>query len=344
MAEHPGPSPAGLSTGAVARRLGVSSTTLRSWDRRYGLGPTGRTDGRHRRWSPRDVAVLELMCRLTASGVPPAEAARQARAPGSPPTPAPAPEPPPEPLPAAPPPRTGGGNTLPVGSGAGPECRGLARAAVRLDAPALDRLLDRAIAEHGVVGAWEEVITPALRAAGRKWAASNDTTADTSDGAAGERYAEVEHLLSWHVSSALRRVTARPRPGPEPSPAPGPPLLLACAPGETHTLPLEVLTAALNERGLPVRMFGAAVPPGALEEAVRRTGPAAVVLWSQTRRTADAVLVRRIRTLAWGVRGARLRPAVLAAGPGWRGTRLTGAVRPRGLRDALDVLTAAGGP
>ncbi|PJE97024.1 transcriptional regulator [Streptomyces carminius] len=336
MAEHPGPadrpSVAGLSTGAVARRLGVSPTTLRSWDRRYGLGPTVRADGRHRRWSPRDIAVLERMCRLTAAGVPPAEAARQARAPGSPPTPAP------EPLPAAPPPRTGGGNTLPVGA-VGPECRGLARAAVRLDAPALDRLLDRAITDHGVVAAWEEVIMPALRAAGRKWATSNGT----SDTPSGERYVEVEHLLSWHVSSALRRVTARPRPGPEPSPAPGPPLLLACAPDETHTLPLEVLTAALNERGLPVRMFGAAVPPEALEEAVRRTGPAAVVLWSQTRRTADATLVRRIRALTWGVRGARLRPAVLAAGPGWRGTRLTGAVRPRGLRDALDVLTAAGG-
>ncbi|MCZ4512163.1 MerR family transcriptional regulator, partial [Streptomyces sp. ActVer] len=63
-----------MTTGAVARRLGVSPTTLRSWDRRYGLGPAVRADGRHRRWTTRDVAMLEAMCRLTSAGVPPAEA------------------------------------------------------------------------------------------------------------------------------------------------------------------------------------------------------------------------------------------------------------------------------
>ncbi|MGW4880723.1 MerR family transcriptional regulator, partial [Streptomyces sp. NPDC004262] len=68
-----------LTTGALARRLGVSPTTLRSWDRRYGIGPAVRADGRHRRWTPQDVAVLEEMCRLTTTGVPPAEAARAAR-------------------------------------------------------------------------------------------------------------------------------------------------------------------------------------------------------------------------------------------------------------------------
>ncbi|WP_030753388.1 MerR family transcriptional regulator, partial [Streptomyces sp. NRRL S-31] len=70
----------GLTTGALARRLGVSPTTLRSWDRRYGIGAAVRTGGRHRRWTPEDVAVLEEMCRLTASGVPPSEAARAAQA------------------------------------------------------------------------------------------------------------------------------------------------------------------------------------------------------------------------------------------------------------------------
>ncbi|MYT26330.1 MerR family transcriptional regulator, partial [Streptomyces sp. SID7760] len=68
-------SPYRLTTGAVARRLGVSPTTLRSWDRRYGIGPSVREGGRHRRWAPEDIAMLEEMCRLTTSGVPPAEAA-----------------------------------------------------------------------------------------------------------------------------------------------------------------------------------------------------------------------------------------------------------------------------
>ncbi|NXY98987.1 MerR family transcriptional regulator, partial [Streptomyces sp. BR123] len=80
------PPAAALSTGAVARRLGVSPTTVRSWERRYAIGPAHREDGRHRRWTPQDIARLELMCRLTAQGVPPAEAARTARAGPSAPT------------------------------------------------------------------------------------------------------------------------------------------------------------------------------------------------------------------------------------------------------------------
>ncbi|GAA3290404.1 hypothetical protein GCM10020295_04780 [Streptomyces cinereospinus] len=66
----------GLTTGEVARRLGVAPTTVRTWDRRYGLGPDLRSDGRHRRWTVVDVARLERMCALTATGLPPAEAAR----------------------------------------------------------------------------------------------------------------------------------------------------------------------------------------------------------------------------------------------------------------------------
>ncbi|WP_338320821.1 MerR family transcriptional regulator, partial [Streptomyces lonarensis] len=69
-----------LSTGAVARRLGVAPTTLRSWERRYAIGPARHESGRHRRWTPSDVARLEEMCRLTGLGVPPREAARAALA------------------------------------------------------------------------------------------------------------------------------------------------------------------------------------------------------------------------------------------------------------------------
>ncbi|MFD3545197.1 MerR family transcriptional regulator [Streptomyces sp. NPDC058655] len=314
-----------LSTGAVARRLGVSPTTLRSWERRYAIGPARREDGRHRRWTPQDIARLELMCRLTAQGVPPAEAARAARdAARDARAAAPA-----APVGGSEPARAPGGpNSLPLGE-VRPECRGLARAAVRLDAPAVEELLDAALAEHGLVTAWEEVIAPTLHAVGRKWAS------------AGERYVEVEHLLSWYVSSALRRVRTAPgRPG-------VPPVLLACVPGEQHSLPMEALAAALGERGLSVRMFGAALPAEALHDAVRRTGPRAVVLWSQSRVTADRALVRSVAAIEWGLRGARGHSALLLAGPGWA----SGVQDPRterlfGLRSGVDVIVAlaAGAP
>ncbi|MFP3714751.1 MerR family transcriptional regulator [Puerhibacterium sp. TATVAM-FAB25] len=68
----------GLAVAAVARRLGVAPATLRTWDRRYGLGPSGRTAGSHRRYTTEDVARLLVMRRLTLEGVAPVDAARAA--------------------------------------------------------------------------------------------------------------------------------------------------------------------------------------------------------------------------------------------------------------------------
>ena len=350
----------GLTTGEVARRLGVAPTTVRTWDRRYGLGPDAHTGGRHRRWTATDVARLERMCALTATGIPPAEAARTVlgeatREPdpagwAAPPPPEAAPEAPP----AAPPdtapeapweaaaeeageaaPGRRGADTPPrpsaparsrAGSGlrlgdVRQECKGIARASLRLDAAALDGLLETAIVEHGLIEAWTEVIMPTLQAVGRKWESS------------GEKYVEVEHFLSWHVSGALRR-------GAPPSAAdrPGATVVLACVPGENHTLPLEVLAAALAERGLPVRMFGAALPVESLVTAVRRTGPAAVGLWAQSRTTASRPLAQHVAAMEWGVRGARRKPVVLTIGPGWTGRTVTGLPRPAGLAEAVALL------
>ncbi|MET9389786.1 MerR family transcriptional regulator [Streptomyces sp. NPDC006624] len=371
------PQGGGLTTGEVARRLGVAPTTVRTWDRRYGLGPDAHTGGRHRRWTAADVARLERMCALTATGIPPAEAARTVltEAPaeaapagrtseaartartagtagtagiaGTAPTAgtartagtAPAGEAT-ETLPAgavteaaaaggateASPPgpparaRSRAGSGLRLGD-VRQECKGIARAALRLDAAALDDLLQSAIDEHGLVAAWTEVIMPTLQAVGRKWESS------------GEKYVEVEHFLSWHVSGALRRCTPQ-----APADRPGALTMLACVPGENHTLPLEVLAAALAERGLPVRMFGGALPVESLVTAVRRTGPAAVALWAQSRTTASRPLAQHVAAMEWGVRGARRRPVVLTIGPGWAGRTLPGLPRPTGLAEAVNLL------
>ena len=73
------PTPA-LAVAAVARRLGVAPATLRTWDRRYGLGPSEHSAGAHRRYSAADVERLLVMRRLTLEGVAPAESARIALA------------------------------------------------------------------------------------------------------------------------------------------------------------------------------------------------------------------------------------------------------------------------
>jgi DNA-binding transcriptional MerR regulator len=75
-----------LTAGVVAQRLGVAVSTLRTWDRRYGLGATGHQAGRHRRYTAADLLRLERMRRLTFEGVPPAVAARLVREPPAPAT------------------------------------------------------------------------------------------------------------------------------------------------------------------------------------------------------------------------------------------------------------------
>ncbi|MFE9428687.1 MerR family transcriptional regulator [Kitasatospora sp. NPDC006697] len=313
---EPAPTPEpGLPTGSVARRLGVSATTVRSWERRYGIGPAHREAGHHRRWSSQDIAVLEAMCRLTARGVPPREAARAALAERDP---APGTEAEAEGGEQRGP---GGSRVLRVGT-VRPECRGLARAAVRLDAPEVTRILREAVDALGVVEAWTEVMMPALRAVGRKWAVD------------GEQYVEVEHLLSWHVSTVLRGAAVAPS-----ATRSAPPVLLAATPAEQHTLPIEATAAALAERGLPFRMLGAAVPPRALLDAVHRLGPGAVMVWSQDPRSADRELIGRVGASSWGPRGARGGALVVAAGPGWGRTGPpAGTASPHTLAAAVDLL------
>ena len=280
---------AGLSAGEAARRIGVAVTTIRTWDRRYGLGPSFREPGRHRRYSEQDLARLQLMRRLTVDGVDAAEAARIAKAAGGP-------------VGLVPAGRRTAGPARPPGT-----VKGLRRAALALDPADVDRLLGLALAD-GVVPAWTTVIAPALRALGSRYATAG-------------RYIAAEHLLSGRVSAALARVT-RPRTRPQ--------VLLACAPDEEHSLPMEALAAALAENGVASRMLGARVPANALRDALARTGPAAVLIWAHSAETADACQVA-------AAAGARPRPAIVAAcGPGWDPCLLPdGVPLLTGLRQAL---------
>ncbi|HEY0696811.1 MAG TPA: MerR family transcriptional regulator [Micromonospora sp.] len=298
-----------LSAGAAARRLGVAVTTLRTWHQRYGLGPSRHVPGHHRRYTEEDLARLEIMRRLTAEGVSPAEAARWARqAPdvlaGESVSP-----------PAVRPTRAGGGSAIPVGR-AGPAARGLARAAMRLDSVTTREMIERSVAAVGVVRTWDELLRPVLVGIGERHAATTTVI-------------DVEHLFSRCVSEVYSAV---PRP---PADAGPPRILLSCADEEQHTLPLEALAAALAEAGVACRMLGARMPSAALAEAVARTGPAAVVLWSHSRCTAApdqlaALLTNPHRPLL-----------VLAAGPGWRPDALPpGVVRPSGLGEAVALTVA----
>jgi MerR family transcriptional regulator, light-induced transcriptional regulator len=282
----------GLTVAATARRLGVAPGTLRTWDRRYGIGPSDHAPGRHRRYSTADVARLELMQRALVRGVSPGDAARYALSVA-------------EPEHArqhmGPDPDEGrarvGGRVLRL-PGAGGRARGMARAALALDSVAVSDLLAESVRSDGVEATWDEVVRPVLGAVGTRWAAS----------ATG---VEVEHLVTACVSAAFGAFIG----GGGRSAGDARPVLLAGMPGERHALPMLALAAALRAHGVAQRYLGADLPADALAAAARRTAPVAVVLWSLLPETADPRMLSAMpRT--------RPRYRTFAAGPGWDGAAL----------------------
>ena len=291
----------------VARRLGVAAATLRTWDRRYGLGPSAHQAGAHRRYTIEDLARLESMRRMVNAGVPACDAARiSAEADVS---------------------------QLPqiryieeVANAVAVQninlesgtvvAKGLIRAATSLDPIACNAIISRAIKQRGVIKTWNEVISPVLVAVGEKWATTN-------------RGIEVEHLLSdqivlafmQYANSLSEPINARP-------------VLLATAPDDLHSLPLYAVAAALAEKQIGSRNLGARIPHETLVSAMERIGPSAVLVWSQTSGIADPVRLAGL---------PHLRPIakIFAGGPGWQEPLPPGVGKVSSLAEAVNSLAKA---
>jgi DNA-binding transcriptional MerR regulator len=301
-----------LPVAAVARRLGIAPSTLRTWDRRYGVGPSGHTTGRHRRYAPSDIARLELMQRALLKGAGPAEAAEYALRMSTEGTNGHPVEP------GADGSQDGDGDWLSViasATGADNQAakqpgrhaldpRGLGRAALALDDESAQVIIAEAIDAHGVAATWDSMIRPVLAAVSTRWMHAGDCV-------------EVEHLVDECVLAAMIRATPLVA-----DPRNARPVLLACAPGEQHSLPLYVLRAALARRGIDTRMFGAALPAAALAAAVRRTAPSAVVVWAHLSAHGDAAVLDQVPRTRQHVR-------VFACGPGWFDTDIPGRAEPQ---------------
>lgn len=293
----------GLPVAAVARRLGVAPATLRTWARRYGLGPSTHAAGAHRRYSERDLARLETMRRLVREGVPPGDAARAALA-GAP-------------VPAPRPRRAGPGGRVLALPGAEEAARGLGRAGMALDSRTVTSAVREELAVRGVVATWEQVLRPVLEAVGDRWAATGEGV-------------EVEHLLADCIAVALREVAEQAH-----EPLGGRPVLLTCAPDEQHALPIHALAAGLAERGIGSRTLGPALPADALQAAVRRTGPALLFVWSQLPGTADPSVLADLPVM-------RPPTVLVVGGPGWHRKQLPERVHVADdLAAALDLVEEA---
>lgn len=160
-----------LSAGAVARQLGVSPATLRTWAHRYGLEPSARSAGSHRRYTPEDIDRLVTMQRLTRQGVSTGEAAEMALA----------------------------GNA----AGAAPadasdrrmdtapaRVREMWNAARALDGQRCAHLVADSVRGCGVLTTWECLVRPVLKKAGEQWEST-------------QMGVDVEHVLSDAVMAGL---------------------------------------------------------------------------------------------------------------------------------------------
>ena len=237
-----------LTVAAVARRLGVAPATLRTWDRRYGLGPSSHEAGEHRRYCPSDLAKLTVMRRLITTGVAPSDAAEKAKS-------------------------HQGAITIEklVDSF---EVReelvvSLHRASKLLDKLFVETVLRKDISEHGVIASWTEVIVPLLFLVGDEWEADGSGI-------------EVEHMLSEIIKRILRECV-----GDIQNPVNAKPVLLAAVGEEMHSLALHALAAALAEKRIETFFLGARTPLEAISGMVKRAAPPAVFLWAQLSQNCD---------------------------------------------------------
>lgn len=330
-----------LTVAAVARRLGVAPATLRTWDRRYGLGPTGHVSGRHRRYGPDDLVRLDLMRRLTQAGVTSAEAARVARSVRARADVATCPSS--GVVGAAQGAASGALDPDPVGPGwlsaldgsaVGPEPG-------PVDLPAREAAWARAVLTQAAAGGGRVIALPgappSVRGLARSAMALDAASVTAALRAAvgtggviptwdtlvrpvltgiGERWeatgegVDVEHLVTECVAGVLTTVAHELA-----APANSRPVLLACPEGERHALPLTALAAALAERSIGSRMLGAGLPTDAMCAAVCRTGPAVLFLYAHLTRHGNPEQCAAV---------PRTRPpaTVVVGGPGWRADRL----------------------
>lgn len=237
-----------ITVGELARRLGVAPATLRTWARRYGLGPSGHEVGSHRKYDRVDVARIAVMRRLVISGVSPKEAA----------------------LIAVDADVSEAENLPKIKFEERAEIvEAILKALESLDISFVNEIIRREILANGVIATWVEIVTPTLIKVGDHWSRTGLGVSN-------------EHLLTEILIKILRELSAEIE-----NPVNAKPIVLAAIGEELHSLALHALLAALAERNIQAYFFGARTPVAALVEVVRKVAPPVVFVWAQLPENAD---------------------------------------------------------
>lgn len=290
-----------LTVAAVARKLGVSPSTLRTWDRRYGLGPGSHNVGTHRRYSKTDLIRLTSMVRLIVAGVAPKDAALKAlklNVHGS---------------------KQAIEKVFRVPENQADLVTLLHRSAMKFNQAQIEKLIRKSIADIGVEATWLEVLSPLLIEVGEVWVRTGNGI-------------EVEHFLSEILKKILRENT-----GKIDKPRNSRPVLLACVENELHSLALNALAAVLAEARIECIFLGARTPQIALNQVVIKSAPPVIFLWAQSSENVDHAYVKELPTIRPAPKVLLGGPGWKAA----KGKLLSRAVITEGLAEAREQILQA---
>jgi excisionase family DNA binding protein len=138
-----------------------------------------------------------------------------------------------------------------------------------------------------------------LRSESRDWAETCDRLCSGLLTEIGERWANgkmtcaQEHAMSRSLEVAIAKIAHQ-----FPVSPTAPTMILACPPGERHTLGLTMVELVLRERGFKVQFLGADVPAHDIVEQVRKARPVGVGLGASACARPSGELAEPARTVA----------------------------------------------
>lgn len=218
------------TTSEVEQRTGVPATTLRQWERRYGMPRPTRNESGYRLYSSADLAQIEFLQARLSEGISISRAVQLCRdhfeaAPVASPTPA----------------------SVPVEGGPDELATRLAHALLIPDHARAAEILADAHSRFSVEAVLMRVVQPALRDIGEMWERGEITVAH-------------EHQASAFLRGRIAQLLDLAGPGG----AWGPTVVAACGPEELHEFGLLMLAVIVRRMGIHVHYLGPNTPLGDL--------------------------------------------------------------------------------
>jgi len=301
---------------AVVEKTGVTADALRAWERRYGLPDPARTDAGHRIYSQRDIDQIKWLVARQEEGLRIGRAVKLWRS---------LEEDGQDPLRSMPLPSETPRTRLPAGDTVADLREDWLSSCLVYDEKGADETLTRAFAMYPPEMVCSQIIGAAIEQIGEEWYRGRITP-------------QQEHFAS---QLAMRRLETLMDATPPPTRRGR--ILVACPPGEEHTLGLFTFALLLRRAGWDVVYLGENVPVEEMEGTIEAVEPDLIVLAAQQLHTAARLLeMARLAqqqdvSVAFGGHIFNQAPTLRDRIPG----HFLGTTLDQGLREAEHLMTTA---